>query len=136
MKNHPRLKRWLVRTGVLVGLVALLVLVAVLAQAIVATRKLKSCQAQLEQDAIPLSWPELHQQFPNVEAHLAAQSHFFAALDSLTNLPRLPTEPFHGERFAYMQDGNAGTLSFSCPDSEDGFTFKVFAGKESPEPEH
>lgn len=92
MKTHPRLKRWLVRTGVFVGFVALLILVAVLAQAMIATQKLKSIHAQLEQDSIPLSWSGLHEQFPHVEAHLAAQSNFFSTLDGLTNLPDLSDE--------------------------------------------
>lgn len=89
MKKHPRLKRWLTRIGIFVGLVAIFILVAILAQAVIATQKLKSIHVQLERDSIPLSWHELHQQFSDIGAHLAAQPKFFAALDNLTNLPHL-----------------------------------------------
>lgn len=89
MKKHPRVKRWLIRVGILVGLVVLLTLVAAFTQSVIATRKLKFVSMRLEKDSIPLSWDELYAQFPNVAAHRAAQSNFFDALDGLTNLPDL-----------------------------------------------
>jgi hypothetical protein len=85
-------KRWLIRVGIFVGLIFLLTLVAALTQSVIATRKLKAVSTRLERDAIPLSWHELYAQFPDVDAHRAAQSTFFAALDGLTNLPSLSDE--------------------------------------------
>jgi len=103
MKKHLIFKRWLKRIGVVLGLVVLLFIILVSLQACMSTQKLKSVHAQLERDAIPLSWSELHRQFPNVEAHLAAQSNFFAALDSVGELPDLSDE----EREALPVEGNA-----------------------------
>jgi len=54
-----------------------------------ASQKLKAVKSRLEQDSIPLSWSELCAQFPDAEAHLAAQPQFFASLEELTNLPKL-----------------------------------------------
>ncbi len=92
MKNHAKLKRWLARIVIVIGLFAVLVLGAVLAQSIIATQKLKTVHTRLEQESIPLSWSELYDVFPNVEIHLAAQSHLFSALDGLANIPSLSDE--------------------------------------------
>ncbi len=92
MKKHPGVKRWLIRVGNFVGLAVLLTLVAALTQSVIATRKLKSISSRLERDSIPRSWDELYAQFPDADAHRAAQSNFFAALDGLTNIPKLSDE--------------------------------------------
>ncbi len=80
MKKHPRLKWWLARTGIVAELIAVVILVALLVQSLLATQKLKTVHTRLEQESIPLSWSELYDVFPNAEAHLAAQSRFFTAL--------------------------------------------------------
>ena len=89
MTKNPRLKRWLLRTGIALGFIVLLLFCAAGAHSLIADQKLKSVYAQLRQDSIPLTWEEYYKLFPNVEAHLAAQPQFFAALDNLSNLQSL-----------------------------------------------
>ncbi len=91
MAEHPWLKKWLLRTGIALGLIMFLLLGAAGAHYLYAQQKLKSVCKQLRQDSIPLTWDELYGLFPNIEAHLAAQPQFFAALDTLANHPSLYT---------------------------------------------
>ncbi len=72
-----------------------------------ATQKLASVYSRLEQDAIPLSWQALYEEFPDVEAQLDAQAQFFVALEGLTNLPELShedSEMLPGEGYAQLPE--------------------------------
>jgi hypothetical protein len=88
MTNHPYLKKWLLRSGIVCGCIVLLVLAAAGTHYLIAQQKLKSVCAHMREDSIPLTWEELYELFPNFEAHLAAQPQFFAALDQLEDVTR------------------------------------------------
>ena len=89
MKKHGKIKRRVLRTATGLAVVVMLAVALGAAHSAMATRKLISVRSRLREAGIPLSWPELYAQYPDVEAQLDAQPAFFAALDSLTNLPHL-----------------------------------------------
>ena len=104
MKERGKIKRQALRTATGLAVVVMLAIALGAAHSVMATRKLRAVRSRLRETGVPLSWPELYARHPDVEARLDAQPAFFAALDSLTNLPyltedtgkHLPIEGFAG----------------------------------------
>ena len=52
-------------------------------------------------------------------------------------MAEIPAEPFHGRPFKYVKTGDAGVISFPCPDSDYVVKFRVYAAKRKAlNPEH